>query len=460
MTFPGAFENARTLAAVLGITESTAGALLGKRILITARPNALAHRFSLHVAQLLSRTFVYVHTFADGSSYDVEIAIGDVASRAIAGSHVLFVWFDHDTVVLGPERPAGNRDPIDCHEVILLLGACYAAAAVARLALPGLPIPPAQQIRLSANDLLGSDVDVLRAPFKVPVAHLAGAGAIGNSFVYALSMFDVSGQLHVCDPDLVSEGNLNRCVFFQVGDLNNNKASVLCHTAQPRFRRLSLVPFTKRLEVFPPTPDGRTFQRLIVGVDSRRARRTLQFEFPREVYDASTTGIQEIVLHFNRLPPSAACLCCVYHQEAIELSREQHIADVLGLTLRDVRENWITRATANRICERYPTLSPAALEGEAYDSLFKMLCGEGKLTTAPDRQVFAPFAFVSVLAGSMLAIEFARRVVRGETVAPFNYWRLSPWSQPVPRLRLMRPRLPNCEFCAKEVYRLGKRIWE
>lgn len=44
---------------------------------------------------------------------------------------------------------------------------------------------------------------------------------------------------------------------------------------------------------------GAWLKRLIVGVDSPRARRNLQTEVPGEVYDASTTGISEVVVHFS-----------------------------------------------------------------------------------------------------------------------------------------------------------------
>jgi len=68
--------------------------------------------------------------------------------------------------------------------------------------------------------------------------------------------------------------------------------------------------------------------------------------------------------------------------------------------------------------------------------------------TSPDgKQVLAPFAFVSVLAGTILAIEFVRRTAVGNSEDGFNYWTVSPWSPPLFRRRRIMARRPDCPFC-------------
>jgi hypothetical protein len=52
---------------------------------------------------------------------------------------------------------------------------------------------------------------------------------------------------------------------------------------------------------------------------------------------------------------------------------------------------------------------------------FKVLCSEGKLLAAGNRQVLAPFAFMSVLAGASVAIERGCRLVLGMAACNFNY---------------------------------------
>jgi hypothetical protein len=105
-------------------------------------------------------------------------------------------------------------------------------------------------------------------------------------------------------------------------------------------------------------------------------------------------------------------------------------------------------------------LETGEIEGAAYDTLFKQLCAEGALRTPEGRQVFAPFSFVSVLAGAYLAVEIIRRLHQGRVEAPFNYWKVSPWFTPITRLRQTRLTNPECEFCSDRVTReVAAALW-
>jgi hypothetical protein len=153
-------------------------------------------------------------------------------------------------------------------------------------------------------------------------------------------------------------------------------------------------------------------------------------------------------------------MSCIYYEAADELAHEAHVAELLGVDVADVRANFVAPDAARKIAERYSQLEPSAIVGLAYDSLFKQLCGQAALKTTADRQVLAPFGFVSALAGVMLAVEFIRRIRKGETSRPFNYWRLSPWSSPVFKLRVVRPSRPDCEFCSNAVLQtVVRQLW-
>jgi len=92
-------------------------------------------------------------------------------------------------------------------------------------------------------------------------------------------------------------------------------------------------------------------------------------------------------------------------------------------------------------------LSPGALVGQSYDSLFKALCAQAALLSPEGAQVLAPFAFVSVLAGALLAVEFVRRC--GEPAQDhFNYWTVSPWHPFLVGRRRREARRPTCPFCS------------
>ncbi len=295
--------------------------------------------------------------------------------------------------------------------------------------------------------LFGADIERLKQPLDIGEVYLAGAGAVGHGFVYTLRYFDVIGTLYVTDPKAVSAGGLNRCLLFNADDLGYPKATRLCKVSGPLFSKLALVPIDKELdEARKLRSNDFLIEKLVVGVDSRRVRRSLQSVLPGTVFDASTTDITEVVLHFNRQPTELACLGCVYPENERERKHEENVAEALGLTVEEVRTSFISPLIALKICNQYAELRPDDLVGRAFDTVYKELCGVGKLKAVGGQQVLAPFSFVSVLAGAYLAVEFAIRLATRDEER-FNYWRISPWHNPVPQLRQVRPRDPQCEFC-------------
>ena len=250
-------------------------------------------------------------------------------------------------------------------------------------------------------------------------------------------------------------------MFFNQDDIGFQKSERLAQSAQPFFEQLELVAHNTVLSEVSERSEGSWLKRLIVAVDSRRARRRLQAENPGEVFDASTTDYREIVFHHHRQPTVGACLSCIYHQEPLEHAHERHVAEVLGVSVEDVQTGFVNDHAASLIRTKYPQLIPGELVGKAYDTLFKQLCGEGQLKTSQDLQVLAPFSFVSVLAGTYQAIELVRRVQKGGQNHEFNYWRLSPWASPQLRLRSMRSPRPGCEFCGDDIQKkVTKLLWD
>lgn len=455
-------ENARTLASLLKVDADEAAQLLNVAIGVTADPaDATAMVIANHLQKLLRHTVAEVPLNRLDANVAAEVVIG--AGESICSAAVR-VQVSPDTIQIGPSAPVAAVWP-DAPPVLLLVAACYAAGAVlktmfgVRLQVPcctgstGLTIP--------IVDIVGPDQTWLSAECELTDTYLAGAGAIGNGFLYALSLLRVSGSLIIVDPDTVSDGNLNRCVWFTAADIGLPKASRLSEVAQSSLPNLRLIPKNKTLQqVGKEQATDAWLKRLIVAVDSRRTRRHLQHEIPGEVFDASTTGAVECVFHFNVQPTNDACLACVYYETVDEVARERHMAETLGVELDDLQQHYVSPDAAHRIHARYLHVSVEDLEGQAYDTLFKALCSEGKLLSADNRQVLAPFAFVSVLAGTYLAIELARRLVRAHTGAEFNYWRLSPWAPPFDNMKDVRRRRENCEFCGQPSFvRAARGLW-
>src|SRR5439155_11020297 len=296
----------------------------------------VTHCLAENVCQLLSRTVRSVtRTPQLQTQPAVEVVIGDATQVTAAP----VVWADvtEQRVTVGSKRvgPSGTKN---IHPTLSLLGACYTAGTALRMVVRDtFPLPFSDPLIVDFEKLFGSDRHWLQESVDLGETYLAGAGAVGNGFLFALRHFHVRGMLHVADPDSVSNGNLNRCLWFTSSDVDGHKAERLVSSAQPFFPDLQLIPHAVPLQDVPAARGGGPWlKRLIVGVDSRRPRSNLQLEIPGEVFDASTTGIAEIVVHFHRAPADGACLSCIYVQVEGELNHEASVAELLGFALEDV----------------------------------------------------------------------------------------------------------------------------
>ena len=442
-------ENATALATALGLSVSDASVALDLKVAITVeRSNETARRIGDETYELLRRTVRKVAQDACLESVAAELIIGSATPRTNARRVFLRVLPDRATISL--ERQ-GTETCASTPPILALLISCFASAVTLSRALNrALPFAPPDPFTLDFRQV-GIDWSAVSEPIDLEHTHVAGAGAIGNGFLWAARHLNFRGRLSIADDDTVSSGNLNRQIWFQNGDIGKPKANKIVKRAQGHFSQLELVPNRCRLQDLPEKSSGSWLRRLIVSVDSRRARRELQNELPGEVFDSSTTDIREVVVHHNRQPTELACLSCIYEADEEEMTREKHIAEHLGVSVEDVRTERISTSAAERIVLMHFELDPERLVGIAYDTLFKSLCAEGQLQTPKGRRIVAPFAFVSVLAGTLLALEVVRRLGAGKHSRDFNYWRLSPWHPIDKRRQIIRKRQPECAFCADPI---------
>lgn len=420
--------------------------------------DAAACQFYEELRPVLGRT-IDVDDIPTGRGYLVEMVIGDVQPRGVATA--VFTRLRPDSCCFSPV-PEGVHSPNPVHGALSVVAACYGAAvAVHRAVGAGIPNPPPDYLEIRYDEIL-PDLSVLNEAVDIGEAHLAGAGAIGNGFLWAARHVDLRGKLAVCDDDVVSSGNLQRQIWFDEGDIDDPKASTLCEKAQPHIPGCRLKPEPVRLQEL-PNRSGAWLKHLIVAVDSRRARRELQNEIPAEVFDASTTDIREVVVHYNTALSDLACMGCLYKADEKEALQDQIIAEHLGVSVDEVRASRVSPAAAAAIARKHPHLQPATIEGQAFDSLYKALCATGKLHASVGKQVVAPFAFVSVLAGTLLLFEVMARLAR-PGLAQTNEWHVSPWREPFGRGRLTRLRFNSCECCgdsarARALRALRTRLW-
>lgn len=433
-------ENQRMLARILGIDEDRAATRLAQTFAVTTGIGEAA-LFGAELSAQLERTITPAHA---PDACDIELVI-HAAPRCCSGKKA-FIQISKDAVTIS-RSPLDDKNSADLHGVQRVIGACYAASVTLSALIDGIEQASCSDPFVVRFDALGATSTVLNTPIRIADAVLVGAGAIGNGFLRAARHLSVEGDLTIADPKVVGAGNPNRCLYFVEGDVGKPKASTLAERAKSDFARLQLTP---AIGTFSDVVNRRgRVRRAIVGADSRQARRSVQSDLPFEVLDASTTAAVEIIVHSHRQPNSDACLACIYKHVPDEFARARDIAAGLGVNLTDVTSGTLIGAAVARVIkQKHPSLDEGALVGMAFDSLFKQLCAEQALLTAAGEQALAPFAFVSNLAGALLALELARFESGARSADGKNYLFANPWAPPHPRLRRVRDRDDDCAFCA------------
>lgn len=442
-------ENERTLARLVGISEEEAAQRLAFKVKVRALDDA-SQAFAGHLRELLAFTLDVV---GDAEPADLELAVNGHASDAAA--HALVARIDEAGLCITYGRTDLAPVTMPPHDLCAKLAACYAAGVVIAHATGG-----HRRERLTfpfrvAFDTFGLTPRLLATQIELADTVLVGAGGVGSGFVWALESLDVRGVMDVADPKVVAAGNLNRCFYYAASDVGAGKATVL--SAKARLDKLVLAPFVGTFNDL-RGQRGR-IKRAIVTVDSRHTRRDIQKEFPFEVLDASTTDVSEVIVHNHTTPNLGACLCCIYPHIPRENEQLQAIAEGLGVAVDAIRDKQLIDADLARELATLHGLDAPALEGVALSSLYKQLCAAEVLKTSAGEQAVAPFAFISNLAGVLLAVALLRfEDAAASKVA--SYMSLDPWSPPHGRARRSRAKTPNCEFCDDPIMtRLMSTIW-
>ncbi len=355
MTSTARDENIATLQLLVGLDASKADAVVDARAVLTVG-NGNARPVADLICRLLQRTIKDVRE--DPAEFTaVEIIVGDAQPRTTAPK----VWVMADGLMLRIGTRCAPSGPFCSPPIFNLIAACHAAATAVRLLAPAGRLTFTDPILVDPAAIMGGSLDSISRQTRFGKTFLAGAGAVGNAFVFALGMLDVEGELHIVDPDIVTDGNLNRTLLFELDDIGQPKVSVLVRRAAPFLPGVRLVPRMCRIQDLEERGPHAWLERLVVGVDSRRARRRLQDELPLHVFDASTTGIAEAVLTFGTAGSNYACMGCLYPLDLVENQHESHIASVLGVSVEDVQTHHVSEAAALAIATLYPSLSPKDL---------------------------------------------------------------------------------------------------
>ena len=445
-------ENILTLAARLGIVSQEADKLVDQKLRIITDDRPEHATLGRIVYQLLSRTFTDVRC-------EYEYQLQNDALLIAIGQNLDTSGMKSCTALLRPEGvifdavTTENSNPVKIPFALLLIAGCYLASNCIRKLIPGIADGQAPVKTILWDELFPTIGNSLSEIIDIGNTTLVGAGAIGNGFIWALSDLNLRGRLSIIDPDPVSDGNINRNVLNHPPDIKRLKVDVLKSYIKIHCPKIKVTAIPTRFEDYAKECGSNLrIDKMITAVDSRRMRRKLQAYCPKQVFDASTNGLSDIIYHYHGFPLTGACLACIHAEKPDETAREKHIANVLGVHIDDVRQGFISEIAARNITRRNQQINWMQIVGDSYDSLFKELCASGKLpidSTGTLEPTLAPFCFVSVLAGTVLAMEFLSHCI-GQVSHDYNFWRINPWISPRGQLKMWKNKIDNCEFCGDQ----------
>ena len=300
----------------------------------------------------------------------------------------------------------------------------------------GPPAPP---------DAVRGSQDALPLRVKAGEIVLAGAGAVGSSFLYSCRTAGVlDAIIHAVDDDSVDESNLNRCPAFFEDDVGTPKAVASEAMSRGDLRVAGSV------AKFGEYCRGRGgIGAVVSAVDNNSARLDIQFDLPRIVFHGATGGAVAAVSVIKI--PENACLCCIFDRRR---SRDEIIAGETGIPLESVRKALAEGGTFTgdhlAHVERRHGAASAALRrfvGQGFEHVYAAeMCGKLP-ASGGEADGSASVPFVSFFAGLALAGEVIKHYSHGISGVPMTDRRdfaqvslFSPRSLNLAR----RTKSPNC----------------
>jgi len=351
------------------------------------------------------------------------IVVGKTAQKLKKkGGRVIYVGSSNWTVKQSLVKPVGSgatKNPFAAG-----VAACLGAANLFRIVFAK-QLPSAVldgDVKLSLLTLKKDDGKKGPA-YKAPnVGHvfLAGAGAIGNGAIWALSRSSAKGELTMVEPQSIELSNLQRYVMTIRDDVEKSKAA-LAGKWMSGARGVKVIPQNKTWNDFAHLSDWH-FERVLVALDTAEGRIAVQASLPKWVANAWTldSGIGVSRHHFTG---TSACLACIYLPNGTVTSEDVLVASALGFQtiaphpdIMDIRRRLdlgvpCERAFLDRIASNKNIAIEKLLpfENRPLRDLYQQgVCGGQIIGIDVDgREVRAevPMAFQSAMAGILLAAE-------------------------------------------------------
>jgi molybdopterin/thiamine biosynthesis adenylyltransferase len=273
-----------------------------------------------------------------------------------------------------------------------------------------------------------------------------------------------SGNLHIIDPEKVSDSNLQRYVMLKASDLGKDKAP-LAVTWFENASGLSVKQVVSDWAAHVAEVPGYQVDTVLSAVDTAAARIQIQASLPRVIFNAWTQkGEAGLSRHPDFVSPMA-CLACLYIPTGQSKNEDELVREALRLpndklTLDQVRrrlqQNLPTDAEfLQRIATGagvpYEKLAP--FENRPLRDLYvDAVCGGQVMEfhkAAIQARAEVPMGFQSAFAGLLIAAELARPTSMTETLTQIDL--MSPFPERPSRMRA-KTEMPHC-LCADQDFR-------
>lgn len=373
-------------------------------------------------------------------SADVVVGIGAVTERVDLG---LGVDPDGAAVVRrGLAVPIAKPDAA----IAAIVAAAIGVAQTSKLLYPTI-------LRGRVDDLVRLEFGPFGGPLDPPGRLipgrpiLAGVGAIGSAFLYALIAAEAHADIILLDPDVIKDRDLVRYVLFDERHLSCAKVDAA--VALVRAVGITTDPHQSVLSAYLEEDPGRrpNAELVLSLVDSYEQRRSIAGELPNRVLNAGTAD-RDFTVSRHGVADGYACLTCLYPPREIDVSREAVIARELRLDAAEVHERLLSKQPLSlddvRSIASAQGKDPAAYDeytGDPLDSFYHRTCGTSAVGVDRAGEVFAPITFLPALAGFLVA-----SASMSESPEHRNF-RLDTFDGlRTPRHRSLPPR-PACELC-------------
>lgn len=263
---------------------------------------------------------------------------------------------------------------------------------------------------------------------------IAGIGAIGNGVVWALSKIEnLKGEIHLVDDERVMLSNLQRYVLLEEMHEKGVKVEIAKHYFKQA--NLNVVPFKCNWDKYLNTISNWNVDCVAVGIDNMRDRIGIQSTLPRTIFNAFTeTESLAITRHKDFI--NSACLSCSYipskkqkdfiNEVADNCNIPQHAEIVkryynanigVGTQLQILNNNSLLNliAEANKISIEDLNHFKEMTVNQFYSDF---VCGgvilQFSKTDNNIKNVDAPLAFQSAMAGILLAAELVKHAINSD----------------------------------------------